>query len=109
MLFIFYFLRSLPYEFLVRTTDKRPPSFMKGTPIIQAVGYTSFDILLRMSEAGTMFFAITGEMDPEPTLLELVNGTREASSGRRLSAKVTAHHTMGYLINCILGLKIVYL
>lgn len=84
----------------MRTTDKRPPSFMRGTPIVEAVGYTAFDVQLRMSEVGTVFYAITGERDPAPTLPELLNGTQEVPPGRKLTAQVrTGRPNREYIVS----------
>ncbi|GMH36388.1 hypothetical protein BSKO_04256 [Bryopsis sp. KO-2023] len=81
--------RSLfPFEFLVRTADKRAPSFIKATPLVANVSYTTFDVLLSLNEEGLVFYAVTGEGEPVPTVDEIMTGTGEGFI-RSGSVKIT--------------------
>lgn len=56
--------------------------------MVSDVGYTSFDVLLSMNEPGTLFYAVTIDQQPIPTITEIIDQDPNDTVGRRLARKV---------------------
>ncbi|KAL0035306.1 hypothetical protein WJX77_000193 [Trebouxia sp. C0004] len=76
--------------FLIRTVDHTPPTFTGGTPYVQNIQATAFDVVVQQNKTGRVYYVVVEQGAAAPTVDQVITSTRYVSVNESVVNPVAA-------------------
>ncbi|DBA74581.1 TPA: hypothetical protein ACH3X2_009453 [Trebouxia sp. C0005] len=76
--------------FLIRTVDHTPPFFTGGTPYVQNIQATAFDVVVQQNKTGRVYYVVVEQDAAAPTVEQVISSTRYVSANESVVSPVAA-------------------
>ena len=60
--------------FLIRTVDHTPPAFTGGTPYVQNIQATAFDVVVQQNKTGRVYYVVVEQVSPLTAVVLMSRG-----------------------------------
>ncbi|DBB14474.1 TPA: hypothetical protein ACH3X3_004761 [Trebouxia sp. C0006] len=79
--------------FLIRTVDHTPPAFTGGTPYVQNIQATAFDVVVQQNKTGRVYYVVVEQGAAAPTVAQVISSSRYVSANESVVIPVAANLT----------------